>query len=562
MEIRGGNGMERKKWNRAVFILCMAAVLALAAWKIGKEPGMPEHGERNRADAPEEQGDPMKAFGEFLEREYREGKKQDLGNYVISRRLTVGEAAALAEGSPVLAYMKGYYADPSLIPQSGLCILSADINFDGLEDLVEYVPAGEKLSWYKREVGTANRLVIYLGEEGGGYRLSYSQMLFPTECDVRGTIEVLEYGNEAYLLFSGKYTPGSLNNSMTFYRLRDGIPCGKMDFTYRCRDMDVQVLWNTGVCDLTEWDGKWMDIYHGIDSYHCSCYAGSTEVRCGDAETEAGNGEDTALGVPACFAGDIDNDGMPEVYARWTGPETEYLPDKSTGGNGPELVLSHWGGSHGVRTRLFYYMGTSGGETDFRQMCGLDLWEGGLVPQWFWLKKTYTGNVTCVARQDKNGHEMRVDGYLIRYGTYKRVFSVRCVPEMECRTVYEYGGEGNTGFFFFLSEDGMLCMHMEGDGELQETVNRNIRDLFEGKMSGDDSAGGEFAYAEYWPAKVNGDVFYLDCAAVCSEENDAGEQRLWREEIWGLEINLLTGECREVERNECHAMNLRECLRW
>lgn len=175
-------------------------------------------------------------------------------------------------------------------------------------------------------------------------------MLFPTECDIQGTIEVLEYGGEAYLMFLEDCGISFSDHKMTFYWLRDGIPCGKMDFWYQCRGMDVQVLEDSGVYDLGALDGKWMDIYHEAAGWrHCGYRSGREAVTgCGNAETEITDGErgealrakfegknETELAEyfsrfgggmrgytltsAYYFEGDIDNDGMPEVYAKETG---------------------------------------------------------------------------------------------------------------------------------------------------------------------------------------------------------------------------------------------------
>lgn len=141
-------------------------------------------------------------------------------------------------------------------------------------------------------------------------------MLFPTECDIQGTIEVLEYGGEAYLMFLEDCGISFSDHKMTFYWLRDGIPCGKMDFWYQCRGMDVQVLEDSGVYDLGALDGKWMDIYHEAAGWR----QGKNETELAEYFSRFGGGmRGYTLTSAYYFEGDIDNDGMPEVYAKETG---------------------------------------------------------------------------------------------------------------------------------------------------------------------------------------------------------------------------------------------------
>ena len=602
--------MGRKRQAPVVWLIGIMVLSAVLVWRgEGREKEENRNGENSaagyqgemEAGGAETARHPLETFGGFVEQTYRDGQKSSLGDRVISQRLMVREAAALAEGSPLLAHIKGYCEYPESIPPSEVCLLAADINFDGIKDIIEYAPEQGEISWYGNQ-RSACRLVIFLGEEGGGYRLSYSQMLFPTKCDIQETIEVLEYGGEAYLMFLGGYNTFFSDHKMTFYWLRDGIPCGKMDFWYQCRGMDVQVLEDSGVYDMGALDGKWMDIYHEAAGWrHCGYRSGREAViGCGNAETEITDGErGEALRVKYdgknktelaeyfsrfgggmrghtpysayYFEGDIDNDGMAEVYARQRGQAMMEAENMGT----EDSPWHHWSreiiygdgkphGSHEGKNRLFYYMESSGEETDFGRMCGLDLWEGGLVPQWFWLEKSGEGNITCIARRDRNGHEQRLEGYLVRDGAYRKVFSVSCVPRMECRATYEYKGktgDGNRDFFFRRAEDGMMEMVFGNDGELQETVNRNIRGLFAEIMSSEDFEGKEYEYVKYCPVRAYRNVIYVAFEIVYSEGKNE-ERRLLPEGLRGLEINLLTGECREVDRKVCYGMDEQERLQW
>ena len=69
----------------------------------------------------------------------------------------VREVVALAEGSPLLAHIKGYCEYPESIPPSEVCLLAADINFGGIKDIIENAPVQGSISWHET------------GEKGAGH---------------------------------------------------------------------------------------------------------------------------------------------------------------------------------------------------------------------------------------------------------------------------------------------------------------------------------------------------------------------------------------------------------
>lgn len=69
-------------------------------------------------------------------------------------------------------------------------------------------------------------------------------------------------------------------------------------------------------------------------------------------------------------------------------------------------------------------------------MCGLDIWEGEMTPQFFWVEETDQGNITCIIYQDGEEFKQRVDGYFIQDKSYEKVFSVLYTPEISCRTTF------------------------------------------------------------------------------------------------------------------------------
>ena len=85
---------------------------------------------------------------------------------------------------------------------------------------------------------------------------------------------------------------------------------------------------------------------------------------------------------------------------------------------------------------LWYCIEESGEEMDFLSMCGLDIWEGEMTPQFFWVEETEQGNITCIIYQDGEAFRQQVDGYFIQDKTYEKVFSVSYTPEISCQTTF------------------------------------------------------------------------------------------------------------------------------
>ena len=115
---------------------------------------------------------PLEEFGKQIEQMCREGRRAEIDNYVISESLSMEEAALLAEKEPALKHMKEYL---NLLDE--VCILFADINNDGIEDIIEYAPAQDR---YDMISELSNRIYTYLGNENEEYKLVYSQPLFDT----------------------------------------------------------------------------------------------------------------------------------------------------------------------------------------------------------------------------------------------------------------------------------------------------------------------------------------------------------------------------------------------
>ena len=226
-----------------------------------------------------EQLTPLEELGQQIEQMCREGRRAEIDNYVVSEMISIEKAAVLAEKTPIMRYMEEYAEDSFTIPTSGICMIAADVNNDGLEDLIEYGRANSNAMWNWR---IANRLVIYLGKSDGSYELAYFQPVFDTEAEWTDLIEVIQYKGENYLLFGDQRD----QYKMAIYWLSEGIPCGKLDFSYQCTGINVELKEydENFACDRLL--DKSLEVYHTINYYHCSCKAYNWLFNFGSAEIE------------------------------------------------------------------------------------------------------------------------------------------------------------------------------------------------------------------------------------------------------------------------------------
>ena len=85
----------------------------------------------------------LESFGKYLELLYREGRRTELDDRIISEIVDHEKAAALAGKSPLLEHL-GKKAEGKKIFATYECYaFTADVNGDGVEDVVEYGPYGE-----------------------------------------------------------------------------------------------------------------------------------------------------------------------------------------------------------------------------------------------------------------------------------------------------------------------------------------------------------------------------------------------------------------------------------
>lgn len=562
-------------------------------------------GNDERSGAPEESSEPeeteepeepeafevsyaLESFGRYLEGLYREGRRTEVDSLVISRRLSLKEAAIMAAGSPLLEHIRSYEEDETLIITGGICILAADVNGDSLEDLIEYGPDAQNAD-------TANMLNIYLGKGDGGFGLSYSQPLFSTKVEWSDIIEVARYGEDTYLLFRDRIRGAGdgwkEEGVLAAYWLSDGMPMGKLNLDYMCSDISMTVMENAGAWNVGFLTENRLSLYHVANDRHCDVPYDWLGNRYGSGETITYKWEDeeafealrdgygkkyraqqepyvkgwegdpqwhyNVTSMTDMYESDLNNDGVTERYLKAVKELWMYetgFPSIGYGWGGLPHITGEYYGIHEGRHGLMYYIESEGEETDFLEMCGLDIWSGEMTPQYFWVEQTDRGNITYITYQDGDEHRQRIEGYLIQGDAYERVICAECVPELGCHVSYKAMGEEGDGVDYIVhwakDRRSFELKWEEGNGR-EESINRNIRALLEKKIetvalqNGED---GELMTVRWHPIEVTREQFVVDC--VIFFNNPRNTPAMDHIPAFRVSINLVTGECRGPDDEE------------
>lgn len=528
----------------------------------------------------------LENFGKYLEELYREGRRTELDSQVISRRLSLKEAALMAEGAPLLEHIKAYEEDELMIVTGGICILAADVNGDGQEDLIEYGPDAENAD-------TANMLNIYLGQEGGRFELSYSQPLFSTMVEWSDIIEVVRHEEETYLLFRDRtrseYSGWKEEGVLAAYWLLGGRPMGKLNLDYICSDVNMTVTESAGVWDASFLTENRLSLYHVDYRQHCKVECDWLGSKHGSGETEIFPRQDeetnddyevlcdgyvrkyraqqepyagewagdpqwhyNITGMTTMYESDLNNDGVTEKYlkavkALWM-CESGFL-SLGYSSDLPHITGEYYG-IHEGRYGLMYYIESEGEETDFFKMCGLDIWAGEMTPLYFWVEQTERGNVTYISYQDGDEHRQCMEGYLIQGDSYERVLCAEYVPQIECSVSYKAMDESD-------GVDYIICrardrrsfeLEWEDENELQESVNCNIKVLLEEKMGNEaflEEEEWKYMTVRYHPVEATMEKLVVDCMIFYNDPNNT--PAMDHSQNFRVSINLETGKCGEAE---------------
>lgn len=424
-------------------------------------PEQPQTAKDHESDETELQSEEhitLEQFGTYLEYMLKEGDWEELEQYVISETLTWDEAAEMADVSPAFAHFSSY--GEYWFDSAAVFLLKADINGDGYQDIIEYLP----------DVGTnANSpypqqysLTIYTNDAGQQYSVMYFQPYFAAAVSSYPTqIFVLQYEEETYLVFQIKYP--AEEQMIVAYLIRDNTLAGQIALDYERTDVTAEVTCcKNGMEEMAEelcgnameyCRDLWGDflllgnaekpILEGQEAYEMLTGIAREEEAEYNSKYRAQSGLDSLFIATIAGAGDLvlqqsdlDNDGKPEWYAKafgWLGmiDKRWHMFVYPTG----EL---YGGGKHEGERGLKYNMVSQGQRTDFEQLCGLDIWSSDNIPQAFWVEQCGEENITFIKYYDKNYFTCFIEGYCIRDGSYETVLSIRYRPAISCDPQYEW----------------------------------------------------------------------------------------------------------------------------
>ena len=449
-------------------------------------------------------------FGAYLKELVKNDRWGELERYVISRTLTREEAATLADRSPAFANFVEY---GEYFYNSGEAVIAeADVNGDGRPDIIEYLPdVGEvqDTAWSSRM--QQNMLTVFEGGNPTG--VLYFQPWFDTPFSSGGELLVAEYRKNVFFLFR-------MGGEITVYRMEDGTFTDRLRIGAECRGAETETV----ECK----DGFRKDAEELKDSVReyfgeggrSSLSVGSAETLLheysGDytelgkiSEEEAGEynrrysgragGKEVFFSPAAGYSGayicccDIDNDGENELYAK----AKDDLNLKMMAGNGWHAFMTgelYGGGRHEGKYGLNYTMVQNGERTDFKEICGLDIWDGEETPQMFWVDKKESGNITYIQYEDtEDWGRGRIEAYDIRDGSFEKVLEVRYMPVYSFEEEYEKNRSkgGELSYAVRISAKGGTAeIFGMGNRQLQERINSRIKaclweKLMERMSSGD-----------------------------------------------------------------------------
>ncbi|MBD5550553.1 MAG: hypothetical protein HDQ96_05160 [Lachnospiraceae bacterium] len=103
-------------------------------------------------------------FAEYLNNIIKSGNRDDLNQYIVSKVVAWNEAGDIALKEEAFRHFKDY--EQYYFNSDGAVIVEADVNGDGIADIIEYLPLiGD------HQMSQSN-LTIYVSE-GDGYRVLY-----------------------------------------------------------------------------------------------------------------------------------------------------------------------------------------------------------------------------------------------------------------------------------------------------------------------------------------------------------------------------------------------------
>lgn len=453
----------------------------------------------------------LEQFGAYLKELIEESRIDELESYVISRPLTWEEGGEMADWCPAFEHFSKY--GRYRFGSEGVILVAADVNGDGVEDLIEYLPCV-----YTGGLKNQYSLVIYLGDGEKNYHVTYYQPNFETRIRYFEPLLVINYQNSIFLLLE-QDEPIIIKNQqkkMAAYQIEEGTLTSKFYIEYEYSDIDAEILYDTE--EMKEKAEKLVQhaeeyYFYDDDDYEESgvLFQESAEKqveedseeydllsKLGEEEKEEYEKKyektmplsfgSAALtrGARVMYHSDIDNDGEEEIYAK-AHDLLGIFTDRSfylyrTG----ELYQE---GKYEGKWGLNYLLANNGERTDLKTLCGLDIWSKGYIPQMFFVGKVGKENITFIQYYDNHYLIALIEGYRIRERSYETVLSVKYRPKIRFQIAYERRTkeeqEAIPTYFIYLEEkEEIVSPKMIGlsDQELEKTINENVETILQENM--------------------------------------------------------------------------------
>ncbi len=448
----------------------------------------------------------LEQFGAYLGELLTEGRWAELDRHVISRPIEWEEAADMAELDPAFEHFALYGKQRA--NSAGMLMAEADVDGDGIGDVIEYQP---EVGGYRITVCLQYSMTIYAGRPEGGYKVMYSRPYLDAYALYTGRLAAVEYGDGIFLILEA-HDPLSPHR-VDVYQVDESGLSGRLRIDYERTGMDAGIEYcQSGMEEKAQELCMKAEEYYETLLRHPASIIGDAEEAI-DAGTERykllerideqrrekytdrygtddrGNGYTFGIVMSGSKAEaqrvDIDNDGEMEACAK-----AEHILGRM-GGSGRFYKTGelYGNGRHEGRKGLDYVIEDEGEGTDFKKLCGLDIWQGEYTPQAFWVNRCGEKNITFIAYADREYVGMRIEGYCIRNGGYERVLSVEYRPRIMCRLRYDRRkGNWDGGVvryvvnMVFRGERKFPKIYGMEDEELQEEINGRLEEKLGAKI--------------------------------------------------------------------------------
>ncbi len=409
----------------------------------------------------------LEEFEIYVKKLFSEENLAELDQFRISRTIKWEEAAQWAADSPYFAHFASY--PEYQFWSEGVILLQVDLNGDGKEDWIEYLPSVGRDMMYI--FNYTDSLVIYLSNEKGEYTIPYYHSNFVTSWFYNDSLSVIYYQDAYFLIFEEAY----LNcYEMIIYQVEEGVLterlilrwnygevlattlfcteeqremaelfCKEAELYYREEGEEADHLFEgnqeTPIMEGSKehflleqlerkaryqekerWERTYQETYGKEYSFYVSSTVPSTIFLSSERKPSA---------LEEAFQSDLDQDGEMEYYAKkkwYLGLEIS-LHGRSYFYRTGEL---YGNGKYEGKEGLQYVLVKDGKLIDFKSLCGLELWTEEYMPSMFWVEEEKGEVITYVKYYDEYYKKSLIEGYEIREGSYEKVLSVLYQPEI------------------------------------------------------------------------------------------------------------------------------------